>query len=117
MWDVIKKNKYSVGLLALAVIAVIVYSVFYMTDGVSLGGDNQQETVSVSSERVGEDIFRLIEQLERIDLNPAIFDRPEFATLSGFDYVIRPRSEGRSDPFAPIGGASGDRGLTRQTSE
>ncbi|MEX0930508.1 MAG: hypothetical protein WDZ79_02390 [Candidatus Paceibacterota bacterium] len=120
MWDVIKKNKYSVGLLAIVLVAAIAYSVFYVADGVPLpffGASDTQPAAQdqqVSEMRVGEDIFRLIERLEQIDLNPVIFTRPAFATLRDFNYVIRPQNQGRSDPFAPISGGSSDRGLIRQ---
>ncbi|MEX1026808.1 MAG: hypothetical protein WD049_02200 [Candidatus Paceibacterota bacterium] len=111
MWDVIKKNKFSIGLLVIIIIGAVVYSIFFL--GAEAPSDSADQPV-VQNARVGEEIFQLVERLERIDLEPTIFGRAAFASLRDFGYAPRQRNVSRPDPFAPIGNAPSDDGVVRQ---
>ncbi len=48
----------------------------------------------------------LAAQLEPISFNPKVVTDPRFMQLQDIHTVIVPETEGRTDPFAPLGGAS-----------
>lgn len=63
------------------------------------------EADSKSSQQVaeGQAILILLNQLEKVELNDAVFSNKVFTNLVSFEKTIREEPIGRENPFLPIG--------------
>lgn len=109
MLELIKKNKITVGVLAVLLVGVLVYQF-------TVGGEDRRGQVTRQSggqatttapTGPGEEAQLLMQRLERISVNSALFERPTFQRLEPFGYEVTPIATGRTDPFAPLSQRSG----------
>ena len=56
-----------------------------------------------NTETVGEDILILVEKLKVVSIDPSLFSSTLFTNLKDSSAVLTPESQGRSNPFAPVG--------------
>lgn len=52
---------------------------------------------------VGQDILSLVARLKTISIDQSFFSSPLFVNLQDFSVALFPESQGRANPFAPIG--------------
>lgn len=100
MWDIIKDNKYSVGIVAAMLVLALGYSLYTFNSG-----DESSETADgepLEEVRVGQEFFDLVEDLENIHFDTALLEEPAYRSLREFSYSPIPREEGRTNPFAGI---------------
>ena len=76
--------------------------------------------ISSFSESGGEmgsdDVISLVEKLKSISIDQSIFSSPLFKNLKDFEVTPTPESQGRVNPFAPIGTEFGFQAVTATTS-
>jgi hypothetical protein len=65
-----------------------------------------------SSQMVGEDIISLVDRLKMISIDKSIFSSAIFSSLIDYNVNLYPESQGRPNPFAPLGN---DNGTINQT--
>ncbi len=96
------------------IVIVLVLGFFYVyytqteTQGEtgSLVSQNAVAGNSRATIAVGAEIISLLEKLDRITLDTALFQQPTFQSLRDFSITLRPQPVGRPNPFAPIGNDS-----------
>ncbi len=69
-----------------------------------------------SNKFVGQDILDLVNTLKTVSIDPAIFSGPLFQHLHDFTVAPEVQSQGRTNPFAPIGSENGVQILSTTTS-
>ena len=61
-----------------------------------------QGDVSAMSDNSGAQVLALLNQINAIEINPAIFDSPVYKTLRDFSVPIPTQNVGRPNPFEPV---------------
>ena len=59
--------------------------------------------ISDSSQQAGQDILNLLASFQTISIDPAVFGSPLFQNLKDYTIILPQESQGRLNPFAPIG--------------
>ena len=101
--DFIRENGKSILIFgAILIVAFIAYSYLFK------GSDNGKTLVQSSptaadgGEVVGGDLLAVLNNLQAINLDDAVFNDPIFQHLRNFRVEIPPEPIGRPNPFAPI---------------
>ena len=111
MFDIIKKNKFTVGIIVVLIIAAFLYQVYVAGDG----GDQEtgdQETGTTTASRgyaVGQQVTELSGRIENVEINAAFLRHSVYRNLDDFGYEadrIPARGSG-TNPFAPIAPSGG----------
>lgn len=111
-----KTFKIIIGVVVIVVVLALVYSIF--SSGDSNSSDQAVNTVSFSSLNPNSPtpvpneaarLVRMLQNLENIELDGAIFSDPAFLVLIDFSKIIAPIDNYRQNPFAPIGVGNGRR--------
>ena len=97
-------RKYKMTLIGAVLIAgaFIAYRSYFIDDGknsalVSQSGDE------ISGAEVGREIIMLLDELQDINIDGAVFSDPAFRSLIDFEQEVRAEPIGRNNPFIPIG--------------
>lgn len=98
----ILKNKLVLIILGGVVLAGIVWYSFMREDSTQLLQTKDLTTAT----SVDSDVVGVLLQLRSISLSGTIFSDPAFQSLQDFGREIVPEPAGRSNPFAPLNGAS-----------
>lgn len=98
MIDFIRANKKTAAVVAIVLLGVLGYSLFF-------GGGGGEALVATTpvAENVGRDLLSTLLQLKSLDLDEALFQNPVFQSLRDFGIPIPPQPLGRPNPFAPLG--------------
>lgn len=113
MLEAIKKNKYTIGGIAILLVGFLIYNVYFT--GPADEAAEPDVSAEASADQIGGDVASLLRKLKAVDLDGAIFEDPAFRSLRPFGYSIREREFGRSNPFGPIGPGPSDKGLIRDS--
>jgi Na+/melibiose symporter-like transporter len=98
--------------LIIIIIGFVAYSIFFKKDeSTSL----LKKEVATSSDVLGADIIRAINQISSLELRRDVFNDPIFKTLVDRSEEIKPEPVGRQNPFAPIGAVSDASNATTTT--
>jgi len=57
----------------------------------------------VDGTQAGQEIIRILKDIQQINLNVSLFDNVAFVSLVDFRTVVSPEPAGRDNPFDPIG--------------
>jgi hypothetical protein len=100
-----QKIKQIIIAVVIIVIAFIGFKYFFGDTSAS----NSTLTADTSSQQFvdGQAILTLLNRLNKVTLNEAIFSNPVFAGLVSFEVPIPDQVTGRTNPFAPIGSSGG----------
>lgn len=107
MLDIIKNNKFTVGLIVVLIVGAFLYQVYVVGDvgsGESEGAAAANEAVRV---QVGANVYRLVGQINNIEIDQSVLTRPDYARLRNFGYDPLEVKDRNANPFAPIGASSG----------
>ena len=107
-----KTQKYIIALVVLLVLGALSYIFFFRNANVaSVSLNNSVVTTSDkalnNSGIVGQDILILVQKLSAISIDNALFSGALFTNLKDYSIPLNPESQGRLNPFAPIGSDSG----------
>ena len=100
--EFLQKQKILVGVVLVAIVGAGIY--FYSS---SSGGSGSSSDTASSSEPVGQDVLNLVNSFQGVRIDPTLFSQQEFQDLKDFTTVLQTESQGRDNPFAPIGSDSG----------
>lgn len=89
------KNKGTILILIIVILGFWAYNKFFTTPDDVLEDDG--------GEIVGEDVLRLVDNLDTIKLKADVFEKQSFKSLVDITANIPPQPAGRENPFAPIG--------------
>ena len=92
----LQKYKTIIILLVVAVIGYFVYTQFLSATPATVSSAD-------SSGVVGQDILDLVASFEAVSIDPTLFSNSQFQNLKDFTVVLQPESQGRVNPFAPLG--------------
>ena len=96
-----QKLKQIVIVVVIIAVAFVVFKVFFSKDS---GSDTLSVTPPNSAEFIdGQAILALLNKLDRVKLDTAIFTDKVFLSLTSFERPIKDQITGRKNPFAPIG--------------
>jgi len=102
MFELIKNNKYTVGIIILLLMLTFAYQYYTRLDT-----DNDvQQTDSVEKsieEQVGSETRQLLNRINTINLSTDILTNPAYSSLQDFGYTVQLKQQGTRNPFAPIG--------------
>lgn len=90
------KNKGILGAVALFVIAMFVYNLFFKTDAISIPSES-------SAAVIGDDLLALHQKLQSVSLDTGIFSLPGYLRLTDFSLEVPMQPTGRPNPFDVIG--------------
>jgi hypothetical protein len=99
----------------LIVLLVIAYFMFFKGEEVPLGETIGVENLGPDGMPIanggvglgaGADLLPFLLQLNSLKLDDSIFSDPVFVSLEDYTIEIAPQPQGRSNPFAPLGGES-----------
>lgn len=87
------------------VLVLILFSVYYLW----LRPAPQKPTVDefgnpIESQAVGEDLVKLLAELQAVKLNTELFNEPAFVGLTDFTADLGKEPQGRSNPFQSFSG-------------
>lgn len=115
MWSKIKKV---ILFIIIAAVLIVVYSMFFKktpesgnlvtttsTTNPTTGATTTSKTQSdMNSKEFGQEFLNLLFSIKSINLDNSIFDNAAFGSLSDSSIILIPDgSQGRPNPFAPIG--------------
>lgn len=109
-------NKIIIGSAFLIALAFFGYSLFASDPRLVAAQDTGTQPIGTmpnTSPIIGQDIIDLVNTFKTVSIDPTFFSSPLFRNLKDFTVVLSPESQGRSNPFAPIGG---DTSASSQTS-
>ncbi len=93
------------------IITIIVIVGLFLAYSIFFGGNLEREgllrssvstTSQTSTDILGEEIIRAINQISSLKLDDSVFDNPVFRRLVDRSERIEPEDPGRDNPFAPI---------------
>lgn len=91
--------------LIIVTVVIIIGAYWY----ISTGEDNQPPLTTAVLNNAAQTQFQaLVNELQPISFNVAIFSEPNFLSLVDLTTPIEPESSGRLDPFAPVSGIMGN---------
>lgn len=90
-------QKIYIVLLTLIALGYFGYNIFSSTPYTTANPDFSGTPI------VGQDILSLVTKLKTISLDQSFFSSPLFIRLQDFSVTLFPESQGRPNPFAPIG--------------
>lgn len=93
-----KSKKIIVGLVVL-VLCFVGYKVFLSPADVAV----PSEYSDASGNLVGQDVLDLLQSLQNVSIDPALFSGYAFQNLEDFSITVQAEPLGRTNPFAPIG--------------
>jgi len=94
----LKRQKILLGILGIVVLAAgFYYSNLWRSSEVLTAITSTETTV------VGEDLIILVNKLQNVKIEPAIFQDKLFMSLVDFSVPVNPENLSRPNPFAPIG--------------
>lgn len=105
-----KRKKLITILIVLAVIiaAVVAYVIFKPNFNIGIVGDglmpapqSNEEELSYSN-RVGSELIRLLDELERLSLDKEFVQSEAFTNLNDFSQDLEDQPADRANPFAPV---------------
>jgi flagellar basal body-associated protein FliL len=97
-------TKILIGVLVLVVLAGAGYYFFFM------GNPNSVIVYALTPTddgQVGQEILDLVQKLDKVSIQSNLFATPLFTSLRDLEANITPETQGRGNPFAPIGNESG----------
>jgi hypothetical protein len=101
--NLILKYKFAIIFIIVLIAAFVGYKYFLTDDSGGLlllgGGD---ESI-VDGDVIGRQIVNQLDELERLDLNKDIFDRPSFQSLIDYRQLVQKEPVGRNNPFSKVG--------------
>ncbi len=104
-------KKLLVALVLLAVVGFAIYIFFFRKVEVAVVFDEFGNPVQ--AQVVGQDLIDLLVELQAVSLDDSLFGTASFRGLVDSSVVLSPQPQGRSNPFAPISGASSGKGASR----
>ncbi len=91
-----------------AVIVILLLGYFVYAEFFAGSAAPAADTSSVAATPViGQDILTLVLKLQKISIDSSLFSSDLWARLKDSGLLLSPESQGRVDPFAPIGSDSG----------
>lgn len=97
----INLKKITAIILFCAIIGIAGYSLFFGAEDIPTGFDEFGNPLG--SKLVGEDLIVLLEKLEAVRFNPALFKMPSFISLTNYSINLGVQAQGRANPFDAIG--------------
>lgn len=90
-------QKIYVVIATLLILGYFGYSIFWSSSSTATGPDLSGTVI------VGQDILSLVARLKTISIDQSFFSSPLFVNLQDSSVTLFPESQGRANPFAPIG--------------
>ena len=90
-------QKVYITIITLVVLSFFGYNIFLSPAEVTTG------SAFSSQARADRDILSLVERLKTISIDQSFFSSALFMSLKDFSVTSFPESQGRTNPFAPIG--------------
>jgi hypothetical protein len=90
------KNKGILGVVALFIVAMFVYNLFFKSAAVT-------EVPGLSATTIGDDLIKIHQELQGVSLDQTLFSTPSYVLLTDFSTGISPQAIGRPNPFDEIG--------------
>lgn len=100
------KYKKIISAIVITIILFFAYSFFFAGDSNGDGLISSSKTKRTAADIVGAEIIQALNQIERLQLDRAIFSDPVYKSLVDRSQPIPPEPVGKDNPFGPIG-ASG----------
>ncbi len=101
MINIIKRYKNSLIVVAVVLVAFVVYGIFFTPD--RSNPLTVERTVRAGQSAVEQELIGLLLELRSITLDTDVFDDARFRSLEDFSQQIVAEPVGRENPFAPIG--------------
>lgn len=111
------KYKNIIIIVIVIIAAFFLYSTFFQGDREGTSLLTSRSNIGSSSEILGADIIRAINQIDSLDLDKSIFTDPVFQSLIDRSEPIDPEPTGRFNPFAPIGTGGSVSSTVEETTE
>ena len=93
--DFLKKNKTTIGGIAILVLGVYVYFMYF--------GGPSSAPLTAADNSISGDLLVTLGSLHTIKLDNTIFTNPTFVSLSDFGVTLPTLPAGRRNPFAALG--------------
>lgn len=94
--EILTKNKGILATVALFIVAMFVYNVFFKSQAVAVPSE-------LSASSVGDDLLKIRGELQAITFDRALFTSPGYLLLTDFGTAIPTQTTGRTNPFDIIG--------------
>ena len=101
-------QKTLVSLIVILLLGFLGYSMFMRSAPVTSSSNSNTQVES-------DDIISLVEKLKSISIDQSIFSSILFKNLKDFEVTPTPESQGRVNPFAPIGAEFGFQSVSSST--
>lgn len=96
------------GILVIVSVVIVGYIIFKPNFNIGIVGDglmpapqSNEEDLSYSN-RVGSELIRLLNELERLSLDTEFVESPAFTNLDDFSQELEDQPANRANPFAPV---------------
>jgi len=89
-------QKIYIGLVTLLALGYFGYNIF-------ISPASPNASPELASPIVGQNILNLVAKLQTVSIDQSFFSSPLFTSLKDSSTTLFPESQGRSNPFAPIG--------------
>lgn len=101
MIDFLKRYKITLTVIVIVIFAFVSYKNYYVDI------KNQELLLSLGEQSqgsiAGQEILKLLSELQSIKFNTSIFSNDSFNKLIDFGQKINPEVVGRNNPFSPLG--------------